>query len=411
MLGICLGMQLAFDSSEELGGAEGLGHRPRRGARAAQPGELKLPHIGWNEVALREPRARRCSPTCRERCAFYHVHSLRARPAERAGRARDRRVRRAVRHGRASAAPSTASSSTPRSPPPPGCACSATSPASAPARRRPARGARPAVKLYPAIDILDGSAVRLVKGDFDASTVYDEDPLSAARGWVQRRAPSACTSSTSTAPAAGAPVNLEQLRRIAAETGVPVQYGGGLRSAAGDRARARGRRRARGHRHRRVHRPRAARARRSPSTARSGSLVGVDVRGGLVATHGWIADQRAPGPRRLRGRCASAACAASSSPTSTATACSTAPNREEVAEVAARGGGRRADLLGRDRLARGPARPRRAARRARPRGLEGVIVGKALYERRFTIAQAAGARRLTWPAPDRLRLGACTTSA
>ena len=39
--------------------------------------------------------------------------------------------------------------------------------------------------LYPAIDILDGSAVRLVKGDFEAKKVYDEDPLAAARGWTQ----------------------------------------------------------------------------------------------------------------------------------------------------------------------------------------------------------------------------------
>jgi phosphoribosylformimino-5-aminoimidazole carboxamide ribonucleotide (ProFAR) isomerase len=41
------------------------------------------------------------------------------------------------------------------------------------------------MKLYPAIDILGGSAVRLVKGDFDAKKVYDDDPLSAARGWIE----------------------------------------------------------------------------------------------------------------------------------------------------------------------------------------------------------------------------------
>ena len=41
------------------------------------------------------------------------------------------------------------------------------------------------MNLYPAIDILDGSAVRLVKGDFEAKKIYDEDPLSAARGWVE----------------------------------------------------------------------------------------------------------------------------------------------------------------------------------------------------------------------------------
>jgi phosphoribosylformimino-5-aminoimidazole carboxamide ribonucleotide (ProFAR) isomerase len=39
--------------------------------------------------------------------------------------------------------------------------------------------------LYPAIDILEGNAVRLVKGDYSAKTVYDEDPVAAARGWAQ----------------------------------------------------------------------------------------------------------------------------------------------------------------------------------------------------------------------------------
>ena len=39
--------------------------------------------------------------------------------------------------------------------------------------------------LYPAIDISDGKAVRLVQGDFDAETVYADSPLEAARAWVQ----------------------------------------------------------------------------------------------------------------------------------------------------------------------------------------------------------------------------------
>ena len=42
--------------------------------------------------------------------------------------------------------------------------------------------------LYPAIDISEGKAVRLVKGDFDAVTVYDDDPLDAARTWVKEGA-------------------------------------------------------------------------------------------------------------------------------------------------------------------------------------------------------------------------------
>jgi glutamine amidotransferase len=74
VLGICLGMQLAFDSSTELGGASGLGIVPGE-VVALETGGLKLPHIGWNEVTF----ARATSPLVAElpsSCAFYHVHSL-----------------------------------------------------------------------------------------------------------------------------------------------------------------------------------------------------------------------------------------------------------------------------------------------------------------------------------------------
>jgi glutamine amidotransferase len=92
VLGICLGMQLAFDSSSELGGAAGLGIVPgdvralatspassRHGE--GEPGALKLPHIGWNEVRFTQPS----SPLVADlpsSCAFYHVHSLAPVPAE-----------------------------------------------------------------------------------------------------------------------------------------------------------------------------------------------------------------------------------------------------------------------------------------------------------------------------------------
>jgi imidazole glycerol-phosphate synthase subunit HisH len=74
VLGICLGMQLAFDSSSELGGATGLGIVAGE-VRALQAGGLKLPHIGWNEVRFTRPG----SPLVADlpaRCAFYHVHSF-----------------------------------------------------------------------------------------------------------------------------------------------------------------------------------------------------------------------------------------------------------------------------------------------------------------------------------------------
>jgi imidazole glycerol-phosphate synthase subunit HisH len=80
VLGICLGMQLAFDSSSELGGAAGLGIVPGD-VRALVPGALKLPHIGWNEVRFTQPH----SPLVADlpsSCAFYHVHSLAPVPAD-----------------------------------------------------------------------------------------------------------------------------------------------------------------------------------------------------------------------------------------------------------------------------------------------------------------------------------------
>lgn len=84
VLGVCLGMQLAFDSSTELGGAAGLGIVPGE-VRKLESGELKLPHIGWNEVSFTEARGRVGSPLIAElpsRCAFYHVHSFAAVPAD-----------------------------------------------------------------------------------------------------------------------------------------------------------------------------------------------------------------------------------------------------------------------------------------------------------------------------------------
>jgi phosphoribosylformimino-5-aminoimidazole carboxamide ribotide isomerase len=85
------------------------------------------------------------------------------------------------------------------------------------------------VNLYPAIDIMDGKAVRLVKGDFQARKVYDEDPLEAARKWVNEDARHLHVVDLDGARA-GHPVNLRHVRRIAAELGVPVQLGGGLRT-------------------------------------------------------------------------------------------------------------------------------------------------------------------------------------
>jgi phosphoribosylformimino-5-aminoimidazole carboxamide ribotide isomerase len=83
--------------------------------------------------------------------------------------------------------------------------------------------------LLPAVDILEGKAVRLVRGEFDQRTVYDADPLDAARRWVEQGARSLHVVDLDGARS-GAPVNLEHVRRIAAEAEVPLQVGGGLRT-------------------------------------------------------------------------------------------------------------------------------------------------------------------------------------
>lgn len=79
ILGICLGLQLLFDSTTELGGATGLGLLPGEVAELEADG-LKVPHIGWSPVRWeRESRLTEGIPT---ETPFYFVHSFAPRPAE-----------------------------------------------------------------------------------------------------------------------------------------------------------------------------------------------------------------------------------------------------------------------------------------------------------------------------------------
>lgn len=80
VLGSCLGMQLLFEHSQELGGAEGLGLLAGD-VVALDAGELNVPHIGWNDVHwLREDPLTAGLP---EGAAFYHVHSFIPMPSDR----------------------------------------------------------------------------------------------------------------------------------------------------------------------------------------------------------------------------------------------------------------------------------------------------------------------------------------
>jgi glutamine amidotransferase len=77
ILGICLGLQLLFDSSTELGGADGLGLVAGPVAELEAEG-LKVPHIGWSPV--RWERDSRLAEGIESETPFYFVHSFAPRP-------------------------------------------------------------------------------------------------------------------------------------------------------------------------------------------------------------------------------------------------------------------------------------------------------------------------------------------
>ena len=237
--------------------------------------------------------------------------------------------------------------------------------------------------LYPAIDILDGSAVRLVKGDFDAKKVYDEDPLAAARGWTEAGAGYLHVVDLDGAKT-GTPVNLEHLRRISGELGVPVQYGGGLRSAqaVSDALQAGAAR---------VILGTAAFTQTGLLEQALGEhgpervLVSGDVRGGHVTTAGWTETTKIT-TEAVIGSLAARGARKLVFTNVDRDGMLEGPDLEEVRRVAeavqgsliySGGIGQLVDLEGLAGL--------------REPSLEGVIVGKALYERRFTVAQAQAA--------------------
>ena len=79
VIGLCLGMQLLFEASDEHEGAKGLGLLPGRVVKLGANGH-KLPHIGWNEVRWR--RDSRLNAGLPDPAAFYHVHTYVPQPAE-----------------------------------------------------------------------------------------------------------------------------------------------------------------------------------------------------------------------------------------------------------------------------------------------------------------------------------------
>jgi phosphoribosylformimino-5-aminoimidazole carboxamide ribotide isomerase len=87
------------------------------------------------------------------------------------------------------------------------------------------------VILYPAIDIKEGAAVRLVQGDLDQETRYDDHPEEAARRWAGEGASWLHVVDLDGA-VAGEPRNLKAIEKILRAVSLPVQVGGGVRTLA-----------------------------------------------------------------------------------------------------------------------------------------------------------------------------------
>jgi phosphoribosylformimino-5-aminoimidazole carboxamide ribotide isomerase len=236
--------------------------------------------------------------------------------------------------------------------------------------------------LYPAIDILDGHAVRLVQGRFEDATTYADEPVEAARAWVEAGARFLHVVDLDGAKS-GEPRSLEHLRAIASRSGIPVQYGGGLRTVAAvrDALRAGAERAIVG-----------TQAFRDVDfldecleTFGSRIVVSVDARGGNVATAGWTHTTELPAEEAIR-RLGDRGVRSFIYTSVDRDGGMQGPDLDEVRRVAdaVRGrflySGGIGDIEHLEDL--------HALRRV---NLAGVIAGKALYEQRFTLAEGQAA--------------------
>jgi phosphoribosylformimino-5-aminoimidazole carboxamide ribotide isomerase len=85
------------------------------------------------------------------------------------------------------------------------------------------------VIVIPAIDVKDGKCVRLLQGDLTQATVYGDDPVAMAKRW-QSEGASWLHLIDLDGAVGGAPAHLEILRSVAAQSSIPVEFGGGVRT-------------------------------------------------------------------------------------------------------------------------------------------------------------------------------------
>ena len=236
-------------------------------------------------------------------------------------------------------------------------------------------------EVIPAIDIRGGRCVRLLRGDYDRETAYADDPAAVARDWQQQGAPRLHVVDLDGARE-GRPRNRAQMAAICKAATIPVELSGGLRAlediqAAADMGAARIQLGSAA-----FHNPDlvAAAAQRFPGMI----VVAIDTRAGEALTEGWRERSGTDGLALAREMVKRGA------------------PRIMVTDIARDGAleGPNVDLAAKFAealpvpvVASGGVSTVEDLQALARAGCEGAIVGKALYERRFTLAEALEATR------------------
>ncbi len=238
--------------------------------------------------------------------------------------------------------------------------------------------------LYPAIDIRGGQAVRLLQGDYERETIYDADPVDAAKRWADEGAEFLHVVDLDGAKA-GEPRNLDAVERIAAGVTCLIQVGGGLRDPQAVRA---------------ILDAGADRVVIGTAALRDPEfldamleahghrvVVSVDARAGRVALEGWtkageesVVDAVAALSERGVARFLCTAIEVDGTMEGPAVDQLTEIATATSSQIIASGGV--GDLSHLESLAS-----------SMPANVEGAIVGRALYEQKFTVAEAIEALR------------------
>ncbi|MBI2351296.1 MAG: 1-(5-phosphoribosyl)-5-[(5-phosphoribosylamino)methylideneamino]imidazole-4-carboxamide isomerase [Deltaproteobacteria bacterium] len=235
--------------------------------------------------------------------------------------------------------------------------------------------------IIPAIDSKDGRCVRLYQGEMDKDTIYYESPLEAAKNWVEQ---GACLLHVVDLNGAieGHPVHKQEVAAICMGFGVPVELGGGLRSLeAIEESLDLGVERV----------VLGTAAYEDPAFLRAvcqkfpGKIVvGIDSRGGRVAVKGWKEDTSMDAVELAR-RCEEGGASRIIYTDISRDGTSLGVNVEETSRLA------RAVKI--PVIASGGVAPLGDIRRLKELekdGVEGVIVGRALYAGAFTLREAIG---------------------